>query len=121
VLEANLAALQAELKELDFDYEPTNFRKGCVSCTGIEFCNLAVSETKNRMLELIDQLEATSGWYKNKIRIHFSGCPSSCGQHQIADIGFRGAKTKVGTELDDAYACFIGGPLGRLRRFHDRR
>ena len=36
---------------------PSNFRKGCVSCTGIEFCNLAVAETKNRMLELIEQLE----------------------------------------------------------------
>ena len=66
-----------------------------MSCTGIEFCNLAVSETKNRMIELVDQLETQSGWYKGKIRIHFSGCPSSCGQHQIADIGFRGAKTKV--------------------------
>jgi len=117
--EANLPALKAELDDLGFDYAPSNFRKGCVSCTGIEFCNLAVAETKNRMIRLVDQLEKESGWYKGKIRIHFSGCPSSCGQHQIADIGFRGAKTKVNGEMVDAYDCFIGGRLGATRRFNE--
>jgi ferredoxin-nitrite reductase len=119
VLEANLPALKAELDALGLDYQPSNFRKGCVSCTGIEFCNLAVSETKNRMLELLGQLETQSGWYKGKIRIHFSGCPSSCGQHQIADIGFRGARTKVNGEMVDAFDAFIGGRLGANRRFND--
>ncbi len=119
VLEANLPALRAELDELGLDYQPSNFRKGCVSCTGIEFCNLAVSETKNRMLELIGQLETNSGWYKDKIRIHFSGCPSSCGQHQIADIGFRGARTKINGEMVDAFDAFIGGRLGANRRFNE--
>ena len=117
--EANLPALKADLDALGLDYQPTNFRKGCVSCTGIEFCNLAVSETKNRMLELVTQLETNSGWYKDKIRIHFSGCPSSCGQHQIADIGFRGARTKVNGEMVDAFDAFIGGRLGQNRRFND--
>jgi ferredoxin-nitrite reductase len=70
-------------------------------------------------MELVGQLEATSGWYKNKIRIHFSGCPSSCGQHQLADIGFRGARTKVNGEMVDAYDCFIGGRLGANRRFNE--
>lgn len=117
--EANLAALKAELDVLGCDYQPSNFRKGCVSCTGIEFCNLAVAETKNRMLALVEELEVQSGWYKDKIRIHFSGCPSSCGQHQIADIGFRGARTKVNGEMVDAYDAFIGGRLGANRRFND--
>jgi ferredoxin-nitrite reductase len=119
VQEANLAALKADLDALGLDYQPSNFKKGCVSCTGIEFCNLAVAETKNRMLELVTQLETTSGWYKDKIRIHFSGCPSSCGQHQIADIGFRGARTKVNGEMVDAFDAFIGGRLGANRRFND--
>ena len=117
--EKNLPDLKREMDDLGLDYQPTNFRKGCVSCTGIEFCNLAVAETKNRMIALVDQLETTSGWYKGKIRIHFSGCPSSCGQHQIADIGFRGAKTKVGGVQVDAYDCFIGGRLGHNRRFNE--
>ncbi len=119
VPEASLPALKSELDALGLDYNPTNYRKGCVSCTGIEFCNLAVAETKNRMVQLVEQLETQSGWYKGKIRIHFSGCPSSCGQHQIADIGFRGARTKVNGEMVDAYDSFIGGRLGENRRFNE--
>jgi ferredoxin-nitrite reductase len=119
VPEASLPAMKVEMDAAGLVYEPTNFRKGCVSCTGIEFCNLAVAETKNRMISLIEQLEARSGWYKGKIRVHFSGCPSSCGQHQIADIGFRGARTKVDGEMTDAYDMFVGGRLGANRRFND--
>jgi sulfite reductase beta subunit-like hemoprotein len=117
VPEANLPGLKNELDSLGLVYQPSNFRMGCVSCTGIEFCNLAVAETKNRMVKMVEQLELQSGWYKGKIRIHFSGCPSSCGQHQIADIGFRGGRTKVGGEQVDAYDCFVGGRLGANRRF----
>ncbi|MDP9292522.1 MAG: nitrite/sulfite reductase, partial [Verrucomicrobiota bacterium] len=116
---ANVSALKAELDLHGLAYAPSNFQQGCVACTGIEFCNLAVAETKNRMIALVSQLEATSGWYKDKIRIHFSGCPSSCGQHQIADIGFRGARTKINGEMVDAYDAFIGGRLGENRRFNE--
>jgi sulfite reductase beta subunit-like hemoprotein len=118
VPEANLPAMKAEMDAMGLSYAPSNFQTGCVSCTGIEFCNLAVAETKNRMIELIDQLEQRSGWYKEKVRVHFSGCPSSCGQHQIADIGFRGAKTKVDGKMVDAYDLFVGGRLGEGRRFN---
>jgi ferredoxin-nitrite reductase len=119
VREGNLPAMKDEMDKLGLVYDSSNFQKGCVSCTGIEFCNLAVAETKNRMIELINQLETTSGWYKDKIRVHFSGCPSSCGQHQIADIGFRGAKTKVAGKMVDAYDLFVGGRLGRDSRFNE--
>jgi ferredoxin-nitrite reductase len=119
VAEGNLPAMKDEMDKLGLVYDSSNFQKGCVSCTGIEFCNLAVAETKNRMIELINQLETTSGWYKDKIRVHFSGCPSSCGQHQIADIGFRGAKTKVAGKMVDAYDLFVGGRLGRDSRFNE--
>lgn len=119
VPDANLPAMKAEMDALGLVYAPSNFRKGCVSCTGIEFCNLAVAETKNRMIELVDQLEERSGWYDGKIRVHFSGCPSSCGQHQIADIGFRGARTKIDGVMHDAYDLFLGGRLGENRRFNE--
>ena len=120
ITKENLPALLAELDAAGLVYTPSNFRKGCVSCTGIEFCNIAVAETKNRMIRMVEQLEATSGWYQGKIRIHFSGCPSSCGQHQIADIGLRGARTKLpnGQQVD-AYDMFIGGRLGANRRFNE--
>jgi ferredoxin-nitrite reductase len=117
---ANVDALRADLAEAGLVDAPSNFRRGCVSCTGIEFCNLAVAETKNRMMRMVEQLEATSGWYKGKIRIHFSGCPSSCGQHQIADIGLRGARTKLPNgEMVDAFDLFYGGRLGASRRFNE--
>ncbi len=114
----NLEAMKAEMDAAGLSYAPSNFREGCVSCTGIEFCNLAVAETKNRMLALVEQLETRSGWYKDKIRVHFSGCPSSCGQQQIADIGFRGAKKKIDGKMMDAYDLFVGGRLGANRRFN---
>ena len=120
ITKENLPALLAEMDAAGLVYTPSNFRKGCVSCTGIEFCNIAVAETKNRMIRMVEQLEATSGWYQGKIRIHFSGCPSSCGQHQIADIGLRGARTKLPNgEQVDAYDLFIGGRLGANRRFNE--
>jgi ferredoxin-nitrite reductase len=119
VPEANLEAMKAEMDDLGLVHTPSNFRTGCVSCTGIEFCNLAVAETKNRMIELVGQLEERSGWFKDKVRIHFSGCPSSCGQHQIADIGFRGARTRVDGKMVDAYDLFVGGRLGANRRFNE--
>lgn len=115
----NLEAMKAEMDEQGLVYAPTNFRSGCVSCTGIEFCNLAVAETKNRMIHLVQQLEQRSAWFTDKLRVHFSGCPSSCGQHQIADIGFRGAKTKVDGVMVDAYDLFVGGRLGDNRRFNE--
>ncbi len=117
--EANLDALKSDLDEHGFVYEPTNFREGCVSCTGIEFCNLAIAETKNRMITLVSQLEEQCAHHTGKIRIHFSGCPSSCGQHQTADIGFRGARTKIGGVQVDAFDMFIGGRLGQNRRFNE--
>jgi len=119
VPDANLPAMKAEMDALGLVYDPSNFRRGCVSCTGIEFCNLAVAETKNKMMALVGELEKRSGWYKEKIRIHFSGCPSSCGQHQIADIGFRGARTKIDGRMVDAYDLFVGGRLGQNRRFNE--
>lgn len=118
VPDVSLPAMKVEMDALGLAYAPSNFRNGCVSCTGIEFCNLAVAETKNRMISLVEQLEARSGWYKDKVRIHFSGCPSSCGQHQIADIGFRGARTKIDGAMVDAYDMFVGGRLGQDRRFN---
>ena len=117
--EKNLEAIKAELDANQLVWNPTNFRSGCVSCTGIEFCNLAIAETKNRMITLVGQLEEECKGYHDKIRIHFSGCPSSCGQHQIADIGFRGGLTKINGVSTECFDMFIGGKLGANARFNE--
>jgi ferredoxin-nitrite reductase len=116
---AHLAALEKDLAAYGYTTNPTNFRLGCVSCTGIEFCNLALAETKNRMVLLVEQLEKECGFYQDKIRIHFSGCTSSCGQHQIADLGFRGAQTRVNGVMTECFDLFIGGKLGAGARFNE--
>src|SRR5262249_12577795 len=102
----------------DLLYKGSEFLKGGVSCTGIEFCNLAVAETKNRLMTLVEQLEQMHPNFDRKIRFHFSGCPSACGQHQIADIGFRGKRfTENGVEVD-GFDLFLGGGLGSDRKFN---
>ncbi|MCX6934880.1 MAG: nitrite/sulfite reductase, partial [Verrucomicrobia bacterium] len=118
VPEKNVEALKLGLVAAGLVVEPSNFRKGCVSCTGIEFCNLAVTETKNRMIRLMGELEQTCGHYKEKVRIHFSGCPSSCGQHQIADIGFRGATRTIDGVKRECFDMFLGGKTGADARFN---
>jgi len=119
VPKANLKPLLRELDDRGMKYEGSRFLKGGVSCTGIEFCNLAVAETKNRLMLLVEQLEEMHPNFDRKIRIHFSGCPSACGQHQIAEIGFRGkAYTENGVNMD-GFDMFLGGGLGANRKFNE--
>jgi len=108
---------------------PGPFSRGVVACTGSEFCRYAVVETKERAVKwarfLDDQLAgepvgaaAVPGTHSPKgedagiIRMHFSGCPASCAQPQIADIGFRGDVAKVGNHLSEAVDIGMGGSLG---------
>jgi ferredoxin-nitrite reductase len=114
----NLKPLLNELDSRGLMYQGSPFRKGGVSCTGIEFCNLAVAETKNRLMLLVDQLEEMHPNFDSKIRIHFSGCPSACGQHQIAEIGFRGKSWTENGDNVDGFDMFLGGGLGANRKFN---
>lgn len=118
VPESKLDALCKEMRSRGLEYEASNFRRGCVSCTGIEFCKLAVAETKNRAMWLVEELEKRSPGFSDKIRIHFSGCPNNCGQSWIADIGLRGAVTRVNGQPVEAFDMFVGGQLGKTRAFN---
>ncbi|RJP27511.1 MAG: nitrite/sulfite reductase [Candidatus Omnitrophota bacterium] len=86
-------------------------RAGMIACTGSQFCNLAVTETKQRSFEIIDYLEKTVQ-LDTPIKIALSGCPNSCSQFQIGDIGLRGGKTRVGDELVESYDIFAGCEMG---------
>ena len=77
-----------------------------------------MAETKNRMIRLVGELEKTCSHYQDKVRIHFSGCPSSCGQHQVADIGFRGATRTVDGVKKEYFDMFLGGKTGADARFN---
>jgi len=102
------------LKELR--YNPSEVMRGLVSCTGIEYCGLAVIETKNRALQIARNLERDVATEK-PVSIHWSGCPAGCGNHLISDIGLQGKRAKVtkadGTsEVVDAVDVYVGGRDG---------
>src|SRR3989475_8036854 len=101
VPDAKLGNLTAEALVKVLRYEPSEIMRGLVSCTGIEFCNLAVIETKARALQIARTLE-TKVHHGKPIRIHWSGCPAGCGNHTVADIGLLGVKAKVDGQAVDA-------------------
>jgi ferredoxin-nitrite reductase len=100
-------------------YDPSAIMRGLVSCTGIEFCNLAVIETKKRALDIACTLEQRLGAVK-PIMIAWSGCPAGCGNHHVADIGLQGSKTKVAGRVVDAVTIFVGGKSGKGARLAEK-
>ena len=94
-----------------------------MACTGIEFCKLAVVETKHRARWVIEELERRlPDVAKEELHINLNGCPNSCARFQIADIGLQGALTRVrgpggNTEVVDGFLVQLGGHLGAGRTF----
>src|SRR5216684_4162051 len=111
LLDARLGQMTAEPLLKALRYDPTGVLRGLVSCTGVEFCNLAVIETKSRALEVARALERKVPATK-PVRIHWSGCPAGCGNHTVADIGLLGTRTKVDGKVVDAVDIFMGGASG---------
>jgi len=111
VPDARLGNLAEEplLKELT-DH-PSEIIRGLVSCTGVEYCNLAVIETKNRALKIAKNLEQRVVATK-PVTIQWSGCPAGCGNHTVADIGLLGKKVKVDGRVVDGVDIFVGGRSG---------
>jgi sulfite reductase (ferredoxin) len=105
--------LAREAEALGFPLDASPFRRGTVACTGSEFCKLALTETKGFARRLVEELEARLPGFDRHVRINVTGCPNSCGQHWIADIGIEGKKLRVDGALVDAYYFCIGGAVGR--------
>ena len=97
------------LKELP--YNPSEVRRGLVSCTGTDFCNLALIDTKTRAMGLAKDFEKHVGKTR-PITVRWSGCPASCGNHHTADIGLQGCKVKVEGKIVDGVHVFVGGRGG---------
>jgi ferredoxin-nitrite reductase len=96
---------------------PKPFVGHAVSCTGIEFCNLALTETKELMRRVVEYLDEHVE-LDTPIRLHINGCPNSCGQQQIADIGLMGGKMKTPEGMIEAYTVSVGGHLGEDAAFN---
>jgi len=84
------------------------FDRNTMACTGSQFCNIAVTETKGHMFQLMDRLRK-KGVMLHGIRIHMSGCPSSCAQHFTADIGLKGVRVRRLLGTREGFDVFLGG------------
>jgi len=90
--------------------KPKRFMSRTISCTGNEFCNLAVVETKERARIVAEYLDEHVELDED-VRIHFVGCPNACGQKHIADIGLQGALVRTPEGMVDAFDISVGGTL----------
>jgi sulfite reductase (ferredoxin) len=104
--------LAKELGEIGLPVGGSPFWRGAIACSGTEFCKLAITETKNFSRWLVEELEERLPGFNQHFKLHVAGCPNSCGQHWIADIGLEGKKLKVNGSMVDAYYFCLGGALG---------
>jgi ferredoxin-nitrite reductase len=95
-----------------FKINPEPLTRSLISCTGAQFCNFALIETKNRALETIKALEAELT-LNRPIRIHWTGCPNSCGQPQVGDIGLMGTKARKNGKPVEGVDIYMGGKVGK--------
>ncbi|HXW57118.1 MAG TPA: nitrite/sulfite reductase [Candidatus Cybelea sp.] len=108
--------LVRELDRIGLRVEASPFWRGAIACTGTEFCKLAITETKGFARWLVDELEELVPCFDQQLKIHVTGCPNSCGQHWISDIGLEGKKvTRHGQSVDAYYFC-LGGAVGEYQR-----
>lgn len=112
VPKANAHALADGLNAAGLVVNASPFWRGAIACTGSEFCKLAITETKSFTRWLVEELEVRVPGFDQQLKLHVAGCPNSCGQHWIADIGLEGKKIKLGDKLVDAYYFCLGGAVG---------
>ncbi|MGO9084787.1 MAG: nitrite/sulfite reductase [Candidatus Sulfotelmatobacter sp.] len=108
----NADELAKELDAIGLKVGGSAFSRGAVACSGTEFCKLAITETKSFSRWLVEELEERLPGFDQHLKLHVTGCPNSCGQHWIADVGIEGKKIKVNDRLVDAYYFCVGGALG---------
>lgn len=110
--DSRLEAFLSEPLLQRFSINPATLTRGLVSCTGAQFCNFALIETKNRALATIKALEAELD-FTREVRIHWTGCPNSCGQPQVADIGLMGTKARKDGKAVEGVDIYLGGKVGK--------
>jgi sulfite reductase (ferredoxin) len=112
VPESATGELTAELDALGLPAAPSVFRRHTMACTGIEFCKLAIVETKARAISLIDELERRLPGFDTPVTINVNGCPNSCARIQVADIGLKGSLvTDADGRQVEGFQIHLGGTL----------
>ncbi|MGY2065514.1 nitrite/sulfite reductase [Blastococcus sp. SYSU DS0619] len=113
VPDEKVEALVEALAEHDLQVRPSAFRRGTMACTGLEFCKLAIVETKQHAQDLYAELERRLPDFDVPIGINVNGCPNSCARFQTADIGFKGSMVRDDAgEMVEGFQVHLGGHLG---------
>ena len=115
VPQKNADELAKELAAEGFPVQASSFVRGTIACSGTEFCKLAITETKSFSRWLTEALDERLPGFDQDLKLHVTGCPNSCGQHWIADIGLEGKKLKVNGAFVDAYYFCLGGSVGAFQ------
>ena len=107
VADAYVETVKKALRRIGFDTQQSLLRGGLVACTGNSYCKYAQANTKGHALALADYLDKKVR-LDSPINIHLTGCPHSCAQHYMGDIGLLATKVKG----EEAYHVFVGGGFG---------
>jgi sulfite reductase (ferredoxin) len=108
IQEDRVDQLIAGLNAIELQADPSPFRRGTMACTGLEFCKLAIVETKQRASDLSRELERRLPEFDTPITINVNGCPNSCARFQLADIGLKGSIV----DGEEGFQVHLGGSLG---------
>ena len=95
-----------------FSISPSTLTRSVISCTGARYCNFALIETKQRALKLAQELDRELD-IPQRVRLHWTGCPNSCGQPQAGDIGLMGTKVRKDGKAVEGAKIFAGGKVGK--------
>ncbi len=108
----NLETFLSESLLEKFTINPSTLTRSVISCTGAQYCNFALIETKQRALKLAQELDQELD-IPNRVRLHWTGCPNSCGQPQAGDIGLMGTKVRKNGKAVEGAKIFTGGKVGQ--------
>lgn len=114
------AAVDALLDDLDaigLSARPSNWRRNTMACTGIEFCKLAIVDTKNRARDLVAELEKRFPDLDSPITVNVNGCPNACARTQVADIGLKGQLVMHDGQQVEGFQVHLGGATGLQANF----
>ncbi len=113
VPETRVDEVVSELGAIGFPLDVNPVRGRSIACTGEPHCNFSVTETKTRLGRLVERLETSFGADLEGLRLHLDGCPHSCAQHWVGDLGFQGTTARDAEgQRRQAYDIFVRGGLG---------
>jgi len=112
VSDTYVETVKKAVRKIGFTTEQSNLRSGFIACTGNSYCKFAQACTKQHALDLMSYLDKRVK-LDQPVNVHLTGCPNSCAQHYMGDIGLLGTKVKRAGETLDGYHVFLGGGFGK--------